>query len=106
MLATEMKGYIFLKLVGSGGTRDNDPFPSHILHFCSPAAALYPQSTSKVNVLWSCKGKKERQRSVVSDSCDAVNCSLLGVSVHGILQTRMLEWVAISFSRGTSQPRN
>jgi len=29
---------------------------------------------------------------------------LLGSSVHGILQARILEWVAISFSRGSSQP--
>jgi len=31
-------------------------------------------------------------------------CSLSGSSVHGILQARILEWVAISFSRGSSQP--
>ena len=42
----------------------------------------------------------------MSDSCDPINCSLLGSSVHGILQARMPEWAAISFSRGTSQPRN
>ena len=29
-----------------------------------------------------------------------------GFSVHGIFQARVLEWVAISFSRGSSQPRN
>jgi len=29
-----------------------------------------------------------------------------GSSVHGILQARILEWVAISFSRGSSQPRD
>ena len=31
--------------------------------------------------------------------CDPVDCSLPGFSVHGILQARTLEWVAISFSR-------
>ena len=35
-----------------------------------------------------------------------MDCSLPGSSVHGILQARLLEWVAISFSRGSSQPRN
>ena len=30
--------------------------------------------------------------------CDPVDCNLLGFSVHGILQARILEWVAISFS--------
>ena len=33
-----------------------------------------------------------------------MDCSLAGSSVHGILQTRVLEWVAIPFSRGSSQP--
>ena len=34
----------------------------------------------------------------MSDFCDPMNCSLPGSSVHGILQARILEWVAISFS--------
>ena len=33
-------------------------------------------------------------------------CSLPGSSVHGISHVRILEWVAISFFRGSSQPRN
>ena len=37
---------------------------------------------------------------VVSDSCDPMDCSSPGSSVHGILQARVLEWVAISFSSG------
>ena len=32
--------------------------------------------------------------------CDSVDCSPLGSSVHGILQARILEWAAISFSKG------
>ena len=35
-----------------------------------------------------------------------MDCSLLGNSVHGILQGRILEWVSIHFSRGISQPRD
>ena len=38
--------------------------------------------------------------------CDPVDCSLPGSSVHGIFQARILEWVAISFSRGSSWPRD
>ena len=34
--------------------------------------------------------------------CDPMDCSLPGFSLHGILQRRVLEWVAISFSRGSS----
>ena len=36
--------------------------------------------------------------------CDPVDCSPSGFSVHRILQARILEWVAISSSRGSSQP--
>ena len=38
--------------------------------------------------------------------CDTVHRSLPGSSVHGILQARILEWVAMPSSRGSSQPRN
>ena len=38
--------------------------------------------------------------------CDPMDCSLPGFSVHGIFQARVLEWVAISFSRGSSRPRD
>ena len=37
--------------------------------------------------------------------CNTIDCSLPGSSVHGIFQARILEWVAISFSRGSSWPR-
>ena len=36
--------------------------------------------------------------------CNPVDCSLPGFTVHGILQARILEWVAISSSRGSSHP--
>ena len=38
--------------------------------------------------------------------CDPMGYSLPGSSVHGILQARILEWVAIAFSRRSSQPRD
>ena len=37
--------------------------------------------------------------------CDPMDYSPPGSSVHGILQARILEWVAIPSSRGSSQPR-
>ena len=47
---------------------------------------------------------------LVAQSCltlyDPVDCSPLGSSVLGIFQTRILEWAAISFSRGFSQSRD
>ena len=38
--------------------------------------------------------------------CDPVDCSPPGSSVHEILQARILEWVAIPFSKGSFQPRD
>ena len=38
--------------------------------------------------------------------CDPMDCSPLGSSVHGIFLARILERVAISFSRGSSRPRD
>ena len=38
--------------------------------------------------------------------CESMDCSPQGFSVHGILQARLLEWVDMPFSRGSSQPRD
>ena len=47
---------------------------------------------------------------LVAQSCptlrDPMNCSLPGSSVHGISQVRILQWIAISCSRGSSPPRD
>ena len=42
-------------------------------------------------------------RDVMSNSCDPMDCSLPGSSVNGILQARILEWVAISCSKSESE---
>ena len=47
----------------------------------------------------------QRSCSVVLD-CDPMDCRLPGCFIHGIFQTRVLEWVAISFSRGSFRPRD
>ena len=58
---------------------------------------------------------KTRQRSQIPEVkvspscptlCDPMDCGQPGSSVQGILQARILEWVAIPFSRGSSQPRD
>ena len=53
---------------------------------------------------------KVKSESEVTQSCptlcDAMDCSLPGSSVHGTFQAKVLEWVAISLSRGSSQPRD
>ena len=46
---------------------------------------------------------------LVTQACptlQTMDCSLPGSSVHGILQARILEWGAVPFSRGSSQPRD
>ena len=64
----------------------------------------------KVSFHSNSKETKWEKESEVSQSCptlcDPMDCSLPGSSVHGIFQTRILEWVATSFSRGSSQPRD
>ena len=49
--------------------------------------------------------EKRESESEVSQS-DSMDCSLPGSSIRGIFQARVLEWVAISFSRRSSQPRD
>ena len=45
-------------------------------------------------------------RSVVSNSCDPIARAAWQATVHGIIQEGILDWAAISFSRGSSQSRN
>ena len=60
--------------------------------------------------LTSSVGKESESESEVTQSCstlcDPMDYSLPGSSLHGILQARVLEWVAISSSRGSSWPRD
>ena len=50
--------------------------------------------------------KRERVKVLVAPSCpflcNSMDCSPPGFSIHGILQARILEWVAITFSRGSA----
>ena len=55
-------------------------------------------------------GKQKMEWSEVTQSCltlgDPMDCSLPGSSVHGIFQAIVMEWSAISFSSGSSRPRD
>ena len=70
---------------------------SLVLELTRLAAGKVPVVGSKSEVVQSCP-----------TLCDPMDCSpcLPGSSVHGIFQARVLEWVAISFSRGSSQLRD
>ena len=68
--------------------------------------ALLPLSSS--SSLWA-TGMDESKGEVTQSCwtlCNPMNCSLPGFFVHGIFQARILEWVAISFSRRSSCPRD
>ena len=52
-----------------------------------------------------CESESEVAQSYTT-LCDPPDCSLPGSSVHGIFQAIVLEWIAISFSKGSSQPRD
>ena len=52
------------------------------------------------------KGKEREVAQLCPTFCYSMYCSLPGSSVHGIFQAIVLEWIAISFSRGSSQPRD
>ena len=73
-------------------------------------ATLNPGQPKPTNLTVFSLVKESESESEVAQSCptlcDTTGCSLPGSSVHGILQARILEWVAISFSRGSSWPRD
>ena len=63
--------------------------------YCHPAYLTYMQSE-----------KRKLMTQLCLNFCDPMDCSLPGFSVYGILQARVLEWVAISLSRGSSRLKN
>ena len=71
-----------------------------LLHFLLKESSLfqllyYPEMKAKVLVAQSCLTLR-----------DPMDCIPPGSSVHGILQTKILEWVATPFSRGSPRPRD
>ena len=89
------------------------------LPFPSPGDLLSPGIESSSPALaggfftteppWKAVDLFESEREVAQSCltlCDPMDCSLPGSSVHGIFQARVLEWVVIFFSRGSSWPRD
>jgi len=64
-----------------------------LFNFC--VSLVNSNATSIVGVTQSCP-----------TLCDPMGCSSPGSSVHGILQARILEWVAMPSSKGSSRPRD
>ena len=69
----------------------------------SPCFGLSPVSTQFCDTLWRSEVKTCQ---LYQTLCATIDRSPPGSSVHGILQARMLEWVAVSSSRGSSWPRD
>ena len=80
------------------------PSSHSLVQLCSQNSQVEASSKKKL-FIWLHAGSSE-----VIQSCSTlrgpVDCSLPGSSIHGIFQARILQWVAISFSRRSSQPRD
>ena len=79
-------------------TRQADSFPSEPpgKPSCVSGQVLSSAVVHSFLLLFSCQ--------VVSDCCNSMDCHTPGSSVHGILQARIQEWIAIPFFRGSSRP--
>ena len=76
------------------GCPERMPLPTYSpTKVCLVKAMVFPI------VMYRCEGEVAQPCPTL---CDPVDCSLPGFSIHGILQARILEWVTISFSRGSS----
>ena len=73
-----------------GVTKSQTRLSDFLFHFTFASKHVLPPLAVKVKVAQSCL-----------TLCDPMDCT-----VHGILQARILEWVAFPFSRGSSQPRD
>ena len=87
---------------------------SLLQHHSSKASILWRSAFLMVQLSHLCmttgktmQGKKESEAAQSCLTlCDPMDYSLPGFSIHGIFQARVLEWVAISFFRGSSRPRD
>ena len=117
-------GWISLQSKGLSRVFSNTTVQKHQFFGAQPSlwpnSHIYPYMTTGKAIaltIWTFVGKGmsllfntlSRLEVLVSQSCltlcNPMDCSLPGSSVHGFLQARILEWVAIPFSRGSSQPR-
>ena len=80
----------------------------HVHYLYSSMTTLWVWNPESVGTLTVCRPLRESESETeVAQSfltlCDPMDCSLSGSSVHGILQARILEWVAISFSHSGTE---
>ena len=83
------------------------PFSLHLLQHLlfGDVLTMVMLTSARWYLIWALKSESEILQSRLTLG-DPMGCSLPGSSSHGIFQAGVLEWVAVSFSRGSSQPRN
>ena len=89
----------------------NTHIPSSITHNSQKVDATEcPWTDEQIHKMWSIHTMKVvaavRSLSPIRLSCNPMDCSPPGSSVHGISQARLLEWVAIPFSQGSFPPKD
>ena len=83
------------------------PFPSPGDLFLTQGMIPGPLHAGRLFTVWATREAPESVScSVLSDSLWPMDCSPPGSSVHGVLLARILEWIAIPSSRGSSPPRD
>ena len=93
--------WILFRLVGGEvtGSQHHQPFGSN-----GSGVSMQVGSTQLTSSTW--WGLVGLVTLLCPTLCDSLDCSPPDSSVHGILQARILKWVAISFFRGSSRPRD
>ena len=77
----------------------------HLSCVTAASAAISLHRVMTAGLLRMVQGEAKATRSCPT-LCSLMDCSLPGSSVHSVFQARILEWVTIPFSRGSSQPRD
>ena len=83
------------------GAASSEVAVAAVAKMISPLTTSLPYSPH-----WNCYATLCSDAQSCLSLCDPLDCSLPGSSLHGIFQARILEWVAISFSKGSSPPRD
>ena len=84
--------------------------PPHLLFVLRSIAASFPLTPHQMQILYSMNSLWNILWAMSIQSCptlcNPMDCSPPGSSIHGVLQARILEWVTMFSSRGSSQPRD
>ena len=102
---SEVSHHYHLHVVGWGQIFLGANKPRHQLPMVFPNMSTSGVCVSRVLPTSPGKWKKVLVSQSCPTLCDPMDCKMPGSSVHGIHQARILEWVAIPFSRGSSPPR-